>query len=121
MLSDLNEHQASPSATNATQFLHETPQGPAPRPTASRNRNGRMEEERPTRTVQVQVPINIALIKYWGKKDEEQMLPLNDSISVTINALYAKTTIELGLFPDDEVTINGKPQKIGSRFQRVFE
>ncbi|KAH7727219.1 CUT domain containing protein [Aphelenchoides avenae] len=40
MLSDLNEHQASPSATNATQFLHETPQAPAPRPAASRNRNG---------------------------------------------------------------------------------
>ncbi|KAH7699864.1 diphosphomevalonate decarboxylase [Aphelenchoides avenae] len=80
-----------------------------------------MEEARPTRKVQVHVPINIALIKYWGKKDEEQMLPLNDSISVTINELYAKTTIQLGLFPDDEVTINGKLQKIGSRFQRVFE
>lgn len=49
------------------------------------------------------------------------MLPLNDSISVTINALYATTTVEMGAFADDEVLINGEQQKLNRRFKNVFE
>jgi|688.fasta_scaffold679105_1 mevalonate pyrophosphate decarboxylase len=30
-------------------------------------------------------PINIALVKYWGKIDEELILPANNSMSITIN------------------------------------
>uniref|UniRef100_A0A8C7WTB2 Diphosphomevalonate decarboxylase-like N-terminal domain-containing protein n=1 Tax=Oryzias sinensis TaxID=183150 RepID=A0A8C7WTB2_9TELE len=28
-------------------------------------------------------PVNIAVIKYWGKRNEELILPINSSLSVT--------------------------------------
>ncbi len=42
-------------------------------------------------------PINIALIKYWGKEDEENIIPTNNSISLTLdmNEFYTQTTVEL--------------------------
>ena len=30
-------------------------------------------------------PINIALVKYWGKIDEEYIIPCNSSLSITID------------------------------------
>ena len=30
-------------------------------------------------------PINIALIKYWGKVDEKLIIPANSSLSITID------------------------------------
>ncbi len=41
---------------------------------------------------------NIALIKYWGKRDDLLKLPINDSISITLDekALASTTTIVLG-------------------------
>lgn len=42
-------------------------------------------------------PINIALIKYWGKLDEENNIPSNNSISLTLDMeqFYTQTTAEL--------------------------
>lgn len=36
---------------------------------------------------------NIALIKYWGKKNEELILPMNNSLSLTLDAFYTETTV----------------------------
>ncbi|WP_071131670.1 diphosphomevalonate decarboxylase [Enterococcus timonensis] len=36
---------------------------------------------------------NIALIKYWGKKDPQLMLPMNNSISLTLDAFYTETWV----------------------------
>ncbi|EAC9455120.1 diphosphomevalonate decarboxylase, partial [Listeria monocytogenes] len=36
---------------------------------------------------------NIALIKYWGKQDETFILPMNNSLSLTLDAFYTETTV----------------------------
>jgi len=54
---------------------------------------------------------NIALIKYWGKRDETNNLPAVGSLSVTLSALTTKTTVE---FDDslerDVLILNGQEQ-----------
>jgi diphosphomevalonate decarboxylase len=37
---------------------------------------------------------NIALIKYWGKRDESLFLPMNSSLSVTLDKFYTTTTVK---------------------------
>ncbi len=51
---------------------------------------------------------NIALIKYWGKRDIERNLPAVGSISVTLRDLYTAMDVDFvdGL-EDDELTLNG--------------
>ncbi len=54
-------------------------------------------------------PANIALIKYWGKKDEFLRLPENDSISINLSNLLTTTTVEfLPSFEKDSVIIDGQ-------------
>lgn len=36
---------------------------------------------------------NIALIKYWGKRDQQLFLPMNSSLSLTLDAFYTTTTV----------------------------
>ena len=36
-------------------------------------------------------PVNIAVIKYWGKRDTELILPTNDSLSVTLDQDHLRT------------------------------
>ena len=42
-------------------------------------------------------PVNIAVVKYWGKRNEQLILPTNDSISVTLssNQMHAKVSLFL--------------------------
>lgn len=42
---------------------------------------------------------NIALIKYWGKENEEFIIPKNSSLSLTLDALYTETEVS---FIEDE-------------------
>ena len=44
--------------------------------------------------VTVRTPVNIAVIKYWGKRDEKLNLPLHSSLSVTLSMenMYTETT-----------------------------
>ncbi|SFB08476.1 diphosphomevalonate decarboxylase [Lentibacillus halodurans] len=37
---------------------------------------------------------NIALIKYWGKRDESLILPMNNSLSLTLDGFYTTTAVE---------------------------
>ena len=38
---------------------------------------------------------NIAIIKYWGKKAEKEMVPATSSISLTLENMYTETTLLL--------------------------
>ncbi len=42
-------------------------------------------------------PINIAIVKYWGKLDEKLIIPANDNMSMTVSkkALCSETTVTL--------------------------
>ncbi|MBX7115413.1 MAG: diphosphomevalonate decarboxylase [Myxococcaceae bacterium] len=50
---------------------------------------------------------NIALVKYWGKRDEALILPHQSSLSLTLAPLAITTTVEFGVPGDDFVSING--------------
>jgi len=45
--------------------------------------------------IQVKAPINIALIKYWGKQDTIDVKPSTPSISLTLKAFSTTTSIEV--------------------------
>ena len=82
-------------------------------------------------------PINIALIKYWGKDDEELITPLNNSISLTLdtNTFYTETKVTIQLSNNTNsnnnndssqnnnitLTINGNPSKVTKRIQNIFK
>lgn len=63
---------------------------------------------------------NIALVKYWGKRDEALILPHQSSLSVTLAPLAVRTTVEWGAGAEDTVELNGK-QALGSERSRVLQ
>nr|AID51442.1 mevalonate diphosphate decarboxylase [Astragalus membranaceus] len=71
--------------------------------------------------VTAQTPTNIAVIKYWGKRDETLILPVNDSISVTLDPNHLCTTTTVAVSPafnQDRMWLNGKEISLsGGRFQ----
>lgn len=56
--------------------------------------------------VKARAHANIALVKYWGKENEEQVIPYNSSLSLTLDKLYTDTTIETSV--KDEFYLNGE-------------
>lgn len=61
----------------------------------------------------VRAHANIALIKYWGKRDDELVLPMNSSLSLTLDCFYTET--EVIFDPDlsqDCFYLNGKFQGV---------
>ncbi|XP_075246072.1 uncharacterized protein LOC142339727 [Convolutriloba macropyga] len=75
---------------------------------------------------------NIAIIKYWGKSDEKDILPLNTSLSITLNcddlrtrsSLYEVLTSDPSEkidTPSLELYLNGQKAEIGKRLKRIEE
>jgi diphosphomevalonate decarboxylase len=52
---------------------------------------------------------NIALVKYWGKRDSKLNLPAVGSLSLTLDALSTRTSVVFGKFERDELQLNGAP------------
>jgi diphosphomevalonate decarboxylase len=64
---------------------------------------------------------NIALIKYWGNRDPSLRLPANGSISITLENLETRTSVEFSdSLKSDQITINDK-RATGEAFTRVQE
>lgn len=63
---------------------------------------------------------NIALVKYWGKRDKDLMLPFNSSISMTLDGLSTITTVEFDEKYDEDIfVLGGKELKQGEAFKKV--
>ncbi|XP_061450431.1 diphosphomevalonate decarboxylase [Rhineura floridana] len=75
-----------------------------------------MAEDKPLTVVTCTAPVNIAVVKYWGKRDEELILPINSSLSVTLHQDQLKTTTTATIsrdFTEDRLWLNGKEDDIG--------
>lgn len=65
-----------------------------------------------------QAPVNIALSKYWGKRDVALNLPTNSSLSISLPKLGTQTSLEWIPLPglQDTITLNGSPCSPESKF-----
>ena len=63
-------------------------------------------------------PSNIALCKYWGKRDGELNLPVNSSLSVSLAHLGSHTKISRSEDGSDKVRLNNKDLPSDSDFSR---
>lgn len=71
-------------------------------------------------------PVNIAVVKYWGKRDNELILPTNSSLSVTLDQDDLRSTTTARLIDTegaDQLWLNGAQVEIipGSRLARCLD
>lgn len=62
-------------------------------------------------------PVNIATLKYWGKRDKTLNLPTNSSISVTLSQDDLRTLTSVATSPEfteDKLWLNGKEESLAS-------
>lgn len=81
--------------------------------------------------VDVKTCSNIAVIKYWGKRDETLILPNNSSLSITLKNM--ETVTKLYSIPKDSleeqneeyedihIMVNGKREKTSERVKRIIK
>jgi len=63
--------------------------------------------------------VNVALVKYWGKRDASLNLPATGSISVTLDGLSVDAEVGFGDSSTDELTIDGEPARGAERERLV--
>jgi diphosphomevalonate decarboxylase len=64
---------------------------------------------------------NIALVKYWGKRDSELNLPARGSLSLTLAALTTTTTVRFGAdLAADRLVLDGR-EEAGKALARLSE
>ena len=64
---------------------------------------------------------NIALAKYWGKRDEQLNLPYTGSISVGLAGLTTTATVTFRVdLDDDQISLTGESSPAAQRRIRAF-
>lgn len=72
-------------------------------------------------TAKARAHTNIALVKYWGKKDQQLILPYTDSLSLTLSEFYTTTQVAFDeRLSQDYFLIDGHPANTKSE-QRLTE
>lgn len=67
-------------------------------------------------------PANIALCKYWGKRDADLNLPINSSLSISLGKLGTRTMVRWTKTAD-RIFLNGKgaPKEVAARMSAYFD
>ncbi len=63
-------------------------------------------------------PSNIALSKYWGKRDQGLNLPFNSSLSISLNEWGTRTKISVSQDGKDHIALNGDDLDINNAFSQ---
>lgn len=63
-------------------------------------------------------PTNIALCKYWGKRNGEINLPMTSSLSISLGDKGAATKIAEIVAATDQITLNHQPVALDTAFSR---
>ncbi|GMV40404.1 MAG: hypothetical protein AMXMBFR64_21200 [Myxococcales bacterium] len=76
-----------------------------------------------SRTATAVAPSNIALVKYWGKRDGALNLPAAGSLSMTLAGLTTRTTVTFGDPGPDTLVLGGRdvPAAALGRMRRVLD
>jgi diphosphomevalonate decarboxylase len=67
-------------------------------------------------TAKAFAPTNIALCKYWGKRDQELNLPVTSSLSISLDDRGANTEISISHQANDLIFLNNHPIDLHSKF-----
>jgi diphosphomevalonate decarboxylase len=66
------------------------------------------------RTARARAYSNMALVKYWGKRDDELVLPFTGSLSMTLDALVTESAVTFTGEPGaDSLLLDGAPARAG--------
>lgn len=61
---------------------------------------------------------NVALIKYWGKRDLDLNLPYSTSLSISLSHYGTQTVIKQSTIDHDQIFINNQPVELDTQFSR---
>lgn len=77
-------------------------------------------------TAKARAHTNIALVKYWGKRDQQLILPYTDSLSLTLSEFYTTTQVQFDNqltkdhFSIDGATVNAKNEQKLTQFMNLI-
>jgi diphosphomevalonate decarboxylase len=77
----------------------------------------------PPQAATARANVNVALVKYWGKRDPVLNLPATGSISLTLDGLGVEAAVDFGTTEGDRLEIDGAPAagEEGARLARFLD